>query len=85
VPEAAGSVTVAPEATSNTIVRPACVAEVRVTFAVTLTREPEPEINPAVDVTGPEKVVDAIAMSSHASLVRLSACRLLGQSDAPVS
>jgi hypothetical protein len=66
-------------------VRPACEAEVNVTSASTVTRELAPEIKPAVEVTGPEKVVDAIAMSSHASLVRLSACRLLGQSDAPVS
>jgi hypothetical protein len=31
-----------------------------VALAVTETRESEPEIKPAVEVTGPEKVVEAI-------------------------
>jgi hypothetical protein len=42
------------------IVRPACEAAVKVTFAVTETRESDPLIKPAVDVTGPENVVEAI-------------------------
>jgi hypothetical protein len=33
---------------------------VRVTSPSTVTRAPEPEINPFVEVTGPEKVVEAI-------------------------
>tara|TARA_Y100000114_G_scaffold157209_1_gene188030 strand:- start:5487 stop:5627 length:141 start_codon:yes stop_codon:yes gene_type:complete len=42
------------------IVRPACEAAVIVVFAVIETKESEPLIKPAVDVTGPEKVVEAI-------------------------
>ena len=60
VPLAAGRVTVAPLATPKTIVRPALEAAVSVTSAVTDTRESDPEMKPAVEVTGPEKVVEAI-------------------------
>tara|TARA_R100000426_G_scaffold16334_1_gene14978 strand:- start:203 stop:421 length:219 start_codon:yes stop_codon:yes gene_type:complete len=60
VPEAAGRVIVAPDAILRFIVRPACAAAVIVVFAVIETRESEPLIKPAVDVTGPENVVEAI-------------------------
>ena len=60
VPEAAGRVTVAPDATLRFIVRPAFEAAVIVASAVIETRESEPLIKPAVDVTGPENVVEAM-------------------------
>ena len=47
------------------IVRPACDAAVKVTFAATETRESDPLIKPAVDVTGPENVVEAIVFKQH--------------------
>jgi hypothetical protein len=59
------------------------IVEVAVKTAVT-TVVPEPAMKPLVEITGPEKVVFAIELSSHASSVRLSACRQPGRlSDAP--
>jgi hypothetical protein len=44
----------------------------------------EPEIKPLSDATGPENVVLAILISSHARFVAyLSACRQPGLSDMP--
>jgi hypothetical protein len=60
VPEAAGKVQVAPDAIFRFMVRPACEAAVIVVSAAIETIDPEPLIKPAVDVTGPEKVVEAI-------------------------
>ena len=79
VPEAAGRVTVAPEATFKFIVRPALLADVKVTLAVTDTRESEPEINPFVDVTGPEKVVEAILTPFAQGLALQSVQRQVGE------
>ena len=63
--------------------RPECAAAVAVSVAVVAdTIESAPEIKPAVEVTGPEKVVEAIALPHAQGLAVQSVHRQLGMLSA---